>query len=524
MWKVPLRARDRFDRDQRGNVALVFAVSAIPLIGLLGGAVDITRHQRHKVELLNAMDSTAIALATRGAKDDADADAFVNDYISALLSANGRDPMLHVGDFNATQIKGGYRIHSDATMETAFMPLIGVSEMRLDLTTEVMTTGGDYEVALALDNTGSMAEHNKIGALKTAANHLIDVLYKETGAEDRVKMALVPFTTTVNIRGEAFDPAWLDPSGEGLGTHQLDSYDRVVSRLDIFDSLSGGAVGPDGLPTAWKGCVEARADGHDVDDVAPDGDATTRWTPYLSPDGADEDESDSRRRGRNDGNAYLLRNSYLDDQTSGTPLERLKNVDKYFTPLHLAAYHGAFDEKLGPNQSCRGPVVELTNDQERMRDAIDAMEPGGYTHIPQGLVWGWRVLSPGEPFDQGADYDDATTQKALVLLSDGKNTFPETYTSYGYRADGRLASSERSGVRRLNEKVTEICEQVKAKGIRLYMILLEENDRDTKQIFEDCASLNDEGEPLYYELPDASELTEVFDSIGADLTSIRISR
>ncbi len=48
-----------------------------------------------------------------------------------------------------------------------------------------------------------------------------------------------------------------------------DSYNRAVSRLDIFSSLSGGAVGADGLPTAWKGCVEARADGYDVDDTPP---------------------------------------------------------------------------------------------------------------------------------------------------------------------------------------------------------------------------------------------------------------
>ena len=65
-----------------------------------------------------------------------------------------------------------------------------------------------------------------------------------------------------------------------------------------------------------------------------------------------------------------------------------------------------------------------------------------------------------------------------MLLSDGKNTFPETYTSYGYRADGRLASSEQGGINKLNDKVSTICEAVKAKGIRLYMILLEENDAE----------------------------------------------
>jgi Flp pilus assembly protein TadG len=518
MWKVLFRARDRFARDQRGNVAVMFAVAAVPMIGLLGGAVDLTRHQRHKVELLNAMDSAAIALAKRGAANDAEADAFVNDYIAAIRTSGANDPMMHTQAFDATEIEGGWRVTSDAYMDTAFMPVIGISRMPFDVSTEVMTAGGNYEVALALDNTGSMAERGKIRDLKVASNHLIDVLYEEPGAEDRVKMALVPFTTTVNIRGEAFKPEWLDRTGEGLGEHQNDSYDRVVDRLSIYDALSNGRTGLDGLPTAWKGCVEARADGHDVDDIAPGDDAATRWTPYLSPDGADRDTSDPRPR-------YAMQNSYLADQTGGrgSALERLMHTDKYFRPMTGVRFD-PFDEQVGPNQSCRGPIVELTSDQQRMRNAIDDMEPGGYTHIPQGLVWGWRVLSPEEPFDQGVPYDDTTTQKALVLLSDGANTFPETYTSYGFRSDGRLASNESSGVRRLNDKVTDICEKVKAKGIRLYMILFQENDRETQRIFEDCASVNDNGETLYYYAPDGASLNAAFGSIGEDLTNIRITR
>lgn len=510
MWKVLFRARDRFVKDQRGNVAILFAFSAVPVIGLLGGAVDVTRHHRYKTEILNAMDATAIALVRQDTQNDADADAFVNKYIAPMLPGRGGDRMLHMDAFNAIKIEGGYRIVSDGYMDTAFLPVVGIGEMALDLSTEVMTSGGKYEIALALDNTGSMAERNKIGALRRAANHLTDLLYEDDGAEDRVKMALIPFTTTVNIRGEAFKPEWLDPSGLGLGTHRFDSYDRAVSRLDIFDALGGGKKGPDGLPAAWKGCVEARAGDYDVDDTVPGADPATRWTPFLSPDGADSGS----------GPSYARSNSYLRDAGGRTALARMRNVDKYFTP----DIQGRFDEERGPNQSCRGPIVELNNDQDRMRRAINAMQPGGYTHIPQGLVWGWRVLSHDEPFDQGAEYDDVTTQKALVLLSDGKNTVTDSdYTSYGYLADARLGPSASASKRKLDENVTTICEQVKAKGIRLYMVLLEENDPATKQIFEDCASRVD-GKPLYYEVPDASTLTQVFGSIGTDLNNIRISR
>ena len=515
MQKVLFRARgsyarESFAQDQRGNVAILFAFSMVPLIGLLGGAVDLMRHSRHEVQIQNAMDAAALALTKRGAANDADADRFVNDYISAVVPATDR--MLEVDPFDATKTETGYMVRATGMMQTAFMPVVGIQALPINLESEVSMSTQRYEVALALDNTGSMLERGKIGALKEAANHLIDTLSEKPGAEDLVKMALVPFATSVNIRGDAFKDAWLDPTGAGLGSHQNDSYDRTVSRLDIFDALSDGRKGTDGLPTAWKGCIEARAGVNDIDDVEPGRNPATRWTPYLSPDGADG--------GR--GEDYARSNSYLDDQTDdeGSALERLRNTDKYFRPIVTADY-GA---ETGPNQGCGAPVVELNSDQKRMHDAINAMEATGYTHIPQGLAWGWRVLSPGEPFVEGAPYEDEETQKVLVLLSDGKNTFPEIYTSYGYRADGRLATRESTGIRRLNEKVSAVCESVKDKGIRLYMILLEENDAATRRIFEECASVNEDGETLYFEVPDGDALTAAFDKIGEDILRIFVSR
>src|SRR4051794_13203609 len=102
MWKVLFRARKSFVLNQSGNIGIIFAFAAVPMIGLLGGAVDMTRYNRHKTELLNAMDAGAIALVKRGANDDSDADSFVTKYISTMLPT--RDPMLHLNTFNAIQI------------------------------------------------------------------------------------------------------------------------------------------------------------------------------------------------------------------------------------------------------------------------------------------------------------------------------------------------------------------------------------------------------------------------------------
>jgi Flp pilus assembly protein TadG len=519
MWKVLARARRRFAREERGNIGIVFAAAAVPMIGLLGGAVDVTRHARYKTELLNAMDAAAIALVKHGAKNNAEADKFVNGYINALLPQIAADRMLAMAAFDAVDIEGGYRVVSDGDMRTAFMPVIGIQSLPLDLVTEVQMSAGKYEVALVLDNTGSMANYGRIEALQDAANDLVDDLYKEPGTEDRVKMALVPFVTTVNIKTPGvFQDSWVDPTGPAA-TFGF-NFDEPVNRLDLFDDMN----------VAWKGCVEARQPPYDEQDVAPVS-AETRSVPYLWPD-------------EPDGGEY--NNDYLDDETSGDDWQRLRNADKYADGHRGRSVPNT--SSFGPNAACAEPIVELTNDTTRMHDAIGKMKPhnrsGGNssgTNVAQGLVWGWSVLSPQEPYSQGVAYDDETTTKVLVLLSDGRNqivpnnegwrdTYHQVtesdYTGYGYLAAGRLGSDDDYLVaeRAVDAKVSRICESIKDKGIRLYTILFQVDFESTQDIFRDCASENDEGEPLYYYVPDASTLETAFEAIGEDLTTLRVTR
>lgn len=517
MLRVLFRARDRFDQDQRGNVAVLFAFAAVPLIGLLGGAVDVTRHQRYKTELLNAMDTAAIALVRHDAKSDQEADDFVNSYIQPMLPGHGGgDAMLHMQRFDAIAIQGGYRVVSNGYMDTAFLPVVGIQEMALNLETEVMSSSGNYEIALALDNTGSMRNHGRIEALRDAATQLVDDLYKQDGAKDRVKMALVPFVTAVNIKAAGdFQMSWIDPVGS-KGYFQK-SFSAPVNRLQLFDKMR----------VTWAGCVEGRA-AEDEEDTAPVS-ADTRWVPYLWPD-----EPDGGKYG----------NSYLSDSAGGDDMTRLRDVAKYDVPRGRRVSDTSM---LGPNAACPRPIVPLTNDTELMKSEIGLMKPhnatGGNssgTNVAQGLVWAWRVLSKDEPFSEGVAYSDKRTQKVLVLLSDGRNQVvsggaredrvtQSDYSSFGYLADGRLGYTRARDYERaeetVDEKVSRVCENIKKKGIRLYTILFQVDFAKTQDLFRNCASVDEEtGEPLYYYVPAASELETAFKDIGKDLNTLRITR
>src|SRR5262245_63479337 len=57
------RAWRAIRRDRRGNVAIIFALAAFPLLGFVGVAIDYSRANAAKVKLQAAMDSAGLMLA-----------------------------------------------------------------------------------------------------------------------------------------------------------------------------------------------------------------------------------------------------------------------------------------------------------------------------------------------------------------------------------------------------------------------------------------------------------------------------
>ena len=89
-----------------------------------------------------------------------------------------------------------------------------------------------------------------------------------------------------------------------------------------------------------------------------------------------------------------------------------------------------------------------------------------------------------------------------------------------------MGSTTDSGVaeQTIDGKVARICEKIKAKGIRLYTILFQVDFEETQDIFRDCASTGDDGQPLYQYVPTTEALQAAFNQIGKDMSEIYVSR
>jgi len=59
-----------------------------------------------------------------------------------------------------------------------------------------------------------------------------------------------------------------------------------------------------------------------------------------------------------------------------------------------------------------------------VRTKISNLTTTGSTHIPSGLLWGWRTLSPTTPFTEVTSAPENST-RAIVLMTDGANTMAQ---------------------------------------------------------------------------------------------------
>jgi hypothetical protein len=314
---------------------------------------------------------------------------------------------------------------------------------------------------------------------------------------DLIKIALVPFEGTVNVASSSFNvdapPSWIDWNDSAQASTSGVNFDKRnsknVGHRWLFNQLKANDS-----KIKWAGCVEMRPGPYELSDTAPTGTiADTRYVPYFWPD-----EPDS---GNANGNTYT--NNYLNDKgtfTKGTGSNRVQ--DPVAAQMSLAKYNTVQWQsspstiktdavasiagtgtpyQYGPNKGCPRPIVALTNKNGKatIKTAIDQMLAywATGTYIPAGLVWGWHVLSPTEPYTEGIAPSDplhSKTLKAMVLLTDGDNDVSpggtksnyytvnqnnnlSRYSGYGYLAKGRLGSSLATAASSLDAKTATLC-------------------------------------------------------------------
>jgi Flp pilus assembly protein TadG len=527
-----------------GNFAIIAALAGVPLVFATGAALDGSRLYSAKIRMQGAIDAAALSVVKESGFDKTAAQNIAERMLQANFGPDYRG-------LNVELLESGATITAELVIPTTLTSALGYKEMTASVSGTVEYPQTTYEIGLVLDTTGSM-EGTKLAEMKKAAAEMIDELSSTAELRRRVKIALVPFSGFVNVGGDKATAKWLDQKGDVYLPNS--NIPEGVERLKIFANFG----------MRWAGCVETRiedgTEAYATDDTSPDlSKPRTLFVPMLAPD----------EPGTKSGGRHLFPNNFVNDDTLaglGVNMDGNSIVYEPVTPDKKAASYPFYSngtDPQGPNFGCDSqPVAPLTDDVAKLKSQIAKLEAAGSTNITEGVAWGQRVLSPGEPFAEGAPASD-DVKKIMVLLTDGDNSITalsnangSAYSSYGYLADGRwnksykkkpakkkcekvldpltgkkvkgcvhdavssaTAGSSTAVANAMNADTAAACEATKASGTEIYTIRLEVSTTSSSGLLSSCASDKNH----YYDARSAVDLRGIFADIAKRIMKMRIT-
>jgi Flp pilus assembly protein TadG len=278
--------RQRFTQDVRGNVAILFGFAIIPVMLGVGVSVDYGRALLVRERMQSALDAATLAVGSWPGLSDAEMQQKAQVYFNANYPTTSN----HFGTVSPLNLSvSGNKIvvSVSASVPTVIMRIVNIDHVDVGVSTTVLMGMGTAEVAIALDNSGSMVG-SKIDGLKAAANDLVDTLFaagQYSVEPDPIKIAIVPFAAGVNVGSQYANASWMDAGNQN--PHHADAQKAygAPSTTNNFTLLSSLKTSS-GAAVTWGGCVEARPMPYDVTDDAPSN-PSTRFVPMFAPDEPD---------------------------------------------------------------------------------------------------------------------------------------------------------------------------------------------------------------------------------------------
>ncbi len=451
----------KFKTDLRGNTTIMFALAVVPLLLAAGAGVDMLRVNNAQTVLQGAADAAAVAGASSGTVDQAQLNKIVEDYVKA----NGTEQVLKsmTGlDAKLDQKARTFSVTINGALDTTLMRVAGIDTMNVGAYSQVALANEGLEVALVLDNTGSMNDSNRLPALKAAAKQLVDEVFTAAG-NNYIRVGVVPFSEYVNVGLGNRNAPWIDvPADTSTTTNQCwDTYPNATKSNCHMETSSWDL---DGVPQTSTYEVCDWDYGSPVQQCGPVTNSQT-W------------------------NGCVGSRDVSNDTSIGDPNSKYPGVQNVNCPIEL---------------------MPLSNDRMSVNGKIDAMTGVGNTYIPSGLLWGWHLLDPNQPFTEAKSAGWMKAHgghKALVLMTDGDNTLTASYPYHTPSADPSVA----------NAKVTALCDSIKGEDITVYTVSLMVTNPVSKAMLVNCASDGSKA----FTADDPSALAEAFHSITESLLAMR---
>jgi Flp pilus assembly protein TadG len=260
---------------KEGNVAVTFAIALVPILTFVGAAVDYTRANAARSSMQAALDSTALMLSrdlSQGLITTSQISTKAQAYFNALYTNADAKSVAINATYTASNGSTGstVQVNGSGNVNTDFMKVAGFPNLNFNTSSTAAWGTTKMRVALALDNTGSMADDGKMAALIPAAKNLIDQLKASASTNGDVYISIVPFSRDVNVGSSNYNQDWVDFSAWD-DDPATDSFGRCSKSNRTTRSSCTTSSRRDWIPdySKWNGCVTDRTQDYDIKSTAP---------------------------------------------------------------------------------------------------------------------------------------------------------------------------------------------------------------------------------------------------------------
>jgi Flp pilus assembly protein TadG len=496
-----------FRKAERGHVIVTFTLAVVPIMGFIGSAIDYSRANSAKSAMQSAVDATALMLS----KDITTlSSAQITQKATAYFTALYNHPEVTGVAITPTySTTGGSQlvVNGVGTMSTTFMKAMGLQSLNINVSSTIKWGNTRLRVALVLDNTGSMADANKIVALKSATNSLLTQLRNAASQNGDVYVSIIPFVKDVAVDTVNYNATWINWTdwNAANGSCSSSGYNSQSSCTGHFTcSMSGyssqtsctaaGTCSKSGY-TTQSTCVAQHLCSNPS--YTSSGSCTSHggtWAPAVWT-AATWHASTWTAANHNTWNGCITDRGDSTGPSTG-------NYDTNATAPTTTIPASLFPAEQ--YSACPQPVMPLNYNWTSMTTLVNNMSPNGNTNQAIGLSWGWFSLVGGGPFTVPAMDSNYTYKQVIILLTDGLNTQNRWYTDQA-SIDTREATT---------------CANVKAAGMTLYTIQVNTGGDPTSTLLRNCAS----DPSKFFLLTSASAIVTTFASIGTELSNLRVAK
>ena len=457
----------RFGASRSGNVAILFALTAVVLALAMGAAIDIGRWLHARDQTVAAIDSAVLAGA-RALQTDPDdtagavaaAQNFYKENVTSRLPVTDDTVTFSMADNGESMTARG-----TAFIKTPFLQFASIDKLPLINTSTAEfskaqhTIGEDLEIAVMLDVTGSMAG-SKLQFLKEAAKDLVTIVV-DAPHDVSTKMALVPFSQDVRL-----------PTTSALNKARGNNLPDTKTENTWW--------GP--ITYYLSDCVVERTGPEKYTDAAP---ASGQYV-------MGHYTQDYTQAGSGGGNGWGYGGGW-----------------------------GAGGKKEG---KCAVPedaaITPLSDDADELNSKIEKLSASGGTAGHLGTAWAWYTLSPNwdslwPAKSRPAPYGTGSLRKIAILMTDGE--YNTQYDSNGVAAPEYNAANGSSFT-----QAKALCSAMKQAGIEIYTIGFDLSgpSSESYKTLKECASEEDK----FYVASTGVQLQQAFHDIGLKLSKLYLSR